>query len=59
MVLVLIELDGCTLCQVEVLCLIFVDLRNLQSLTAPRAFFGKHLLGGVFNTQKSNNSIII
>ena len=41
-VLVLIESDECTLCQVEVLCLIFALLRNLQSLTAPSAFVGNH-----------------
>ena len=41
-VLVLIESHGCTLCQVEVLCLIFALLRNLQSLTAPSAFVGVH-----------------
>ena len=41
-VLVLIESDECTLCHVEVLCLIFSLLKNLQSLTAPRAFVGNH-----------------
>ena len=41
-VLVLIESDGCTLCQVEVLCLIFALLRNLQSLTALSACVGNH-----------------
>ena len=41
-VLVLIESDRCTLCQVEVLRLIFSLLRNLQSLTAPSAFVGNH-----------------
>ena len=41
-VLVLIESHGCILCQVEILCLIFALLRNLQSLTAPSALVGIH-----------------
>ena len=41
-VLVLIESLGCTLCQVEVLCLIFALFEKLASLTAPSAFIGNH-----------------
>ena len=41
-VLVLIESHGSILCQVEVLCLIFALLRNLQSLTVPSALVGIH-----------------